>query len=285
VTAIIGGLLGATCWGVSSILAGRAARGMGSVNTLAWVALIGAVVVLPLLIVEGLPTRIDTSDLLLLAVGAAGSVIGLGLTYRALAIGKVGVVVAITSTEGAIGAAFAIVAGERLGGLTGVGLVFAAFGVVVVALGRHASDSAATVRGNRRAAVFAGSASTVFGASLWASGDVATRIGSPLLIFTARILGVVTIALPLIVRGRLPVRERAVPFAIGAGVVEILGFLSFLWGASESIAVAAVLATQYAVVATILSWILFHERLSRTQLGGIGVVIGGVILVSLGQVT
>lgn len=283
-TAIIGGLLGATCWGFSSILAGRSARGIGSAATLSWVALIGVVAILPLLLLEGLPRSISTRDLILLAIGAAGSVIGLGLTYRALAIGKVGVVVAITSTEGAIGAVFAIVAGERLGGVTAVGLFLAAAGVVIVALGRHASDSAATVSGNRRAAMFAGAASTVFGASLWASGDVAARVGSPLLIMTARLLGVITIALPLIVRRRLPVRNRAVPFAVGAGLIEILGFLAFLWGARESIAVAAVLATQYAVVATILSWILFHERLSRAQLGGIGVVITGVILVSVGQI-
>ena len=284
-TAIIGGLLGATCWGFSSILAGRSARSIGSAATLAWVALVGVAAILPLLILEGLPGSISTRDLILLGIGAAGSVIGLGLTYRALAIGKVGVVVAITSTEGAIGAVFAIVAGERLGGVTAAGLFLAVAGVVIVALGRHSSDSAATVNGNRRAAMFAGAASTVFGASLWASGDVAARVGSPLLIMTARLLGVITIALPLIVRRRLPVRNRAVPFAIGAGLIEILGFLAFLWGARESIAVAAVLATQYAVIATILSWILFHERLSRAQLGGIGVVICGVVIVSIGQVT
>lgn len=282
--AIVGGLIGATCWGFSSILAGRSARTIGSAPTLAWVALVGVAAMVPLVVIGGLPSSISTRDLILLAIGAAGSVIGLGLTYRALAIGKIGVVVAITSTEGAIGAIFAIVAGERLGGLTAAGLFLAASGVVVVALGRHAADSAATVKGNRRAAVFAGAAATVFGASLWASGDVAARIGSPLLILTARLLGVVTIALPLIIRRRLPFRERAVLFAAGAGMVEILGFLAFLWGARESIAVAAVLATQYAVIATILSWILFHERLSRAQLGGIGIVIGGVILVSVGQV-
>lgn len=282
--ALLGGVIGATCWGFSSILAGRASRSIGAAATLAWVALVGVAVILPLVVWQGLPSTLPSRDAVLLAIGAAGSVIGLGLTYRALAMGKVGVVVAITSTEGAIGAIFAIVAGERLGGITAAGLVAAAAGVVLVGLGRHASDSAATVRGNRRAAVLAGAAATVFGASLWASGDVAARIGSPLLILTARLLGVVTIALPMIIGRRLPVRDRAVLFAAGAGVIEIVGFLGFLWGARESIAVAAVLATQYAVIATILSWILFKERLSRMQLLGIAIVLGGVVLIAAGQV-
>ena len=52
-----------------------------------------------------------------MSVWAAGSglgtVIGLFFFYRGLRIGKVGVVAALASTEGAIAAAMAIVAGER----------------------------------------------------------------------------------------------------------------------------------------------------------------------------
>jgi len=46
------------------------------------------------------------------------------------------------------------------------------------------------------------------------------------------------------------------------------------------VGIAAVVATQYATVATLISWLLFKERLSRVQLGGIAAVLTGVIVLA-----
>ena len=45
--------------------------------------------------------------------------------------------------------------------------------------------------------------------------------------------------------------------------------------------VAAVIATQYATIATLISWFVLHERLSRVQIGGVVTVVCGVVLLSV----
>jgi drug/metabolite transporter (DMT)-like permease len=99
----------------------------------------------------------------------------------------------------------------------------------------------------------------------------------------ARWLGIVTMALPLIVTRRFGTARPAIWFAMTAGLLESTGFLGFLWGAGDNVGVAAVMATQYATVATLISWVVLRERLSRVQIGGVGVVVLGVIILAIGD--
>ncbi len=279
--AIFGGGIAACCWGVSTVLAGRSSRQNGAASTLAWVGIAGAIVITPVVIWYGVPTGITPQDIVLVLIAACGSVFGLRLTYAALAKGKVGVVVAITSTEGAIAAMVAFVLGEAFGPLTAVGVVLATAGVAAVGFGRHVDDSHEMVRDNRSAALTAGGAALIFGTSLYVSGDVAQRVGPPWVVFAARYLGVVTMAVPLLIRGQLQVARPALYFACIAGILESGGFIGFLWGAGHGVGIAAVIATQYATIATLISWFILHERLSRFQIGGIVTVISGVALLSV----
>lgn len=279
--ALAGGGIAALMWGVSTILAGRASRQIGPSSTLALVGAGGLCLVVPIVVWVGLPEA-TARDWMLLVIAGLGSAVGLRLTYAALARGKVGVVVAITSTEGAIAAVIAVLLGEAIGGLAAAGIVLATVGVAAVGAGRHAEDSAVAVRDNRRAALTAGAAAAVFGSSLYVSGDLAGRVGGPWVVLFARITGLVTMGVPLLIRRDLRLERPGLWFALAAGLCESTGFLGFLWGASAGIGVAAVVATQYATIATVLSWILFHERLSPVQLGGVGAVVVGMALVAVG---
>ena len=281
--ALLGGLIAALAWGCSTIFAGRASRQIGAESTLGWVGIGGAVLITPIAIWYGIPDGTTWVDWALVAVGAMGSVIGLRFTYRALSMGKVGVVVAITSTEGAIAAAIAFALGAPLGGLAAVGIVLASVGVAAVGLGRHEHDTDEMVRDNRRAAVNAGAAAVIFGTSLYVSGDVARRVGPPWVVMGARWLGILTMALPLIATRRFGTARPAVWFGLVAGLLESTGFLGFLWGAGDSVGVAAVMATQYATVATLISWVVLHERLSRLQIAGVATVVLGVIVLAAGD--
>ncbi len=279
--AVYGGLIAASCWGISTNLAGASARQIGPASTLAWVGIAGVVLMTPIVGWYGIPEGVTWWDGLLVLVGAVGSVVGLRLTYAALARGKVGVVVAITSTEGAIAAVIAFVLGESIGWTAALGIVLATLGVAAVGLGRHVDDSHEMVRDNRRAGVTATGAALIFGSSLYVSGDVAQRVGPPWVVFGARLLGVLIIAIPLLLRRQLQVARPGIYLACIAGLLECAGFLGFLWGASAGIAVAAVLATQYATIATLISWIVLRERLSHVQLGGIATVVVGVMVLSV----
>jgi drug/metabolite transporter (DMT)-like permease len=281
VIAVLGGLIAAAAWGCSTIFAGRASRQIGPESTLGWVGIGGAVVITPVALIYGIRPGTEWTDWALVIVAALGSVVGLRFTYKALSQGKVGVVVAITSTEGAIAAAIAFALGAPFGLLAGLGIALATGGVAVVGLGRHRSDSDEMVRDNRAAGVNAAVAAGIFGASLYLSGDVASRVGAPWVVMGARWLGILTMALPQLLRGRFSAARPAVFFGLFAGALESAGFLGFLWGAETNVGIAAVVATQYATVATLISWLLLKERLSRMQLGGIAAVVTGVIVLSI----
>ena len=283
--AVFGGLIAAAAWGCSTIFASRSARQIGAESTLGWVGIGGAIVITPIALIYGIKPGTEWTDWALVLLGAAGSVIGLRFTYKALSQGKVGVVVAITSTEGAIAAAIAFALGAPFGLLAGVGIMLATLGVAAVGLGRHSSDSAEAVRDSRKAAVNASVAAAVFGSSLYVSGDVAARVGPPWVVMGARWLGILAMAVPQLARGKFSAARPAVYFALLAGCLESGGFLGFLWGAEANIGIAAVVATQYATIATLISWVVLRERLSRVQLGGIAAVVVGVILLSFAGTT
>ncbi|MEI6689255.1 MAG: DMT family transporter [Thermoleophilia bacterium] len=283
--AVLGGLIAAAAWGCSTIFASRASRQIGAESTLGWVGIGGAIVITPIALVYGIKPGTEWTDWLLVLVGATGSVVGLRFTYKALSQGKVGVVVAITSTEGAIAAAIAFALGAPFGLVAGLGIMLATMGVAAVGLGRHAADSAEAIRDNRKAAINAAVAAGVFGSSLYVSGDVASRVGPPWVVMGARWLGILTMALPQLLRGRFSAARPALFFALFAGALESSGFLGFLWGAETNVGIAAVVATQYATIATLISWLFLHERLSRVQLAGVAAVVSGVILLSVSGTT
>ena len=61
-----------------------------------------------------------------------------------------------------------------------------------------------------------------------------------------------------------------------AGTCEVLGFGAFALGARGDLAVAAVLASQFAAIAGVAAYLLFRERLSRLQICGVALVVIGV---------
>ena len=67
------------------------------------------------------------------------------------------------------------------------------------------------------------------------------------------------------------------------GVAEVLGFLTVTWGSRDSIAVTAVLASQFAVLTVIVSMFL-GERVQRHQFAGAVITGVGVAAVTLVQI-
>ena len=134
VIAILGGLGAAVLWAAANLASSRSSRLIGASSTVAWMMVVGLVVATPFAVASGpLPTITPTLALWLTASGVGG-VVGLMLVYRGLRIGKVGVVLALASTEGAIAAVLAVVAGESLTIPTALVLGVIAIGVATVAL-------------------------------------------------------------------------------------------------------------------------------------------------------
>ena len=305
--AIVGGLGAAILWAIATLASSRSSRLIGSRVVLAWVMIVGTIVGLPIALVTGIPQDVaPEAPVLLLVAGLAYSG-GLYLAYRALTIGKVSIVAPIVATEGAVAALIAVAVGDTLALSAGVLLALIAVGVVLSAiepardvvpagdLGFDADaldgpaptsagpstnlpelEPAAAARRTREAVVLSVAAALIFGVGLVASGKAALLVPPIWVALASRLVGLVVVALPLVLQRRLVVTRRALPLVIISGTCEILGSALSAWGATQSIAVVAVLGSQFAAIAAIAAYVFFGERLSRTQVLGVVLIVIGV---------
>ena len=282
--AVAGGLGAALCWAFATIASSRSSKLIGASAVIGWVMIVGVIAALiPAALTP--PDRPLALEAILLAVVAGATyVAGLYLAYRALTIGPVGIAAPITSTEGAIAAVIAVVLGEPLGPVAATMLGLIVLGVVLASIAPSAMDVGATLRrvgSSRTTALFAAAAAIVFGVGLVASARSVTQ-GMPVVwvALVARLIGVAAFTIPLAIRHRLPISRPVVPLVIIAGVGEVLGTSVYTIGAQGGIAIAAIIASQFATLATVLAYFIFGERLGRLQMAGVGLVVVGVTALS-----
>jgi drug/metabolite transporter (DMT)-like permease len=92
----------------------------------------------------------------------------------------------------------------------------------------------------------------------------------------ARGVGVAAVTLPLALSRRIRLTRSALPLVAFTGLAEVLGFVCYAVGARHSVAVAAVLGSQFAAVASVAAYLFLRERLSRLQLAGVVLIVVGV---------
>lgn len=279
--AIVFGLLTATFFAVSTISNARASRLGSSWALVAWSMLIGLVLIVPFLIIGGIP-RMDAPTLAWLALAGLGNIGGLVLAAYAFRVGKVGVVSPIIATEGAIGALLAAAFGERIAPLVAVSLVVIVGGVILAGI---APDPTPMPHARPALAVALALACAVaFGSSLFATGHVSEEM-LPLgvLLLPPRLAGVVLLAIPLAASRKLTMTRATAPYMVAMGVAEVIGYICYTIAAKDDIAIASVLVSQFAPIATIATFFLFKERLGRLQVVGFVVIIAGVVSLSLVQ--
>src|SRR6185312_7909779 len=114
VIAILGGLGAAAAWALSTLCSSRSSRLIDPVSVVAWMMLVGLLITVPLAALSGVPARLGPGSGAWLVAAGVGNVVGLVLTYRALRIGQVSLVAPLVSTEGAVAAVIALIAGEPL---------------------------------------------------------------------------------------------------------------------------------------------------------------------------
>jgi drug/metabolite transporter (DMT)-like permease len=276
--AILGGLGAALAWATTTLAAARATRLIDVWSLLASVMTVGLVVAVPAAAIAGVPSGLDGNSAGWLAASGTGNVVGLLFTYSALRIGKVGVVAPITSTEGAVAAVIAVVAGERLRAGAGVTLGAITVGVVLAAL---APDEGEGRSDDLSAALLAACAALSFGLGLYATGRVGQDLGIVWAVLPPRVVGFVALAIPLALARRWRMRREALPYVVAGGLCEVLGFASYAVGARHGLAVSAVLASQFAAIAAVVGYLVFAERLARVQVLGVATIVVGVSVLSV----
>jgi drug/metabolite transporter (DMT)-like permease len=274
--AILGGALAALCFGASTLASSRSSRMIGTASVVAWMMLVGLVAILPAVAIAGAPEGADGSMWWWLLLSGIGNVAGLLIVYAALRIERVGIVAPITSTEGAVAALIAAAAGEAIGGGSGLALTVIAIGVVMAGMIRDPDDQ----KHSRRGAALALASSGLFGLGLYATGRVGEELPVAWAVLPARAVGVIAVTIPLVLTSRLRLTRPALPLVVGSGLAEVAGFSFFAVGARHSIAVTAVLSSQFAAVSAVGAYLLFGERLTRLQLAGVVLILAGVAALS-----
>ena len=272
--AILGGLGAAFAWAAGTLCSARSSRLIGAASVLGWVMLVGLLANLVVVAAGPRIGPISAADAGLLVIAGVGNVVGLYLAYTALRTGKVGLVAPIVSTEGAIAAVLAVATGEPLSALPIMLLALMASGVVLAAVAPEERASGGTH--GPAPVVLAALAALSFGVGLFATGRLGASLPLGWVLLPPRVVGAAVVTIPLALTRRLRLTRTTVPLVVAAGLAEVVGFASYVTGARHGIAIAAVLASQFAAVASVAAYVLFRERLTRLQLGGVVVILVGV---------
>jgi drug/metabolite transporter (DMT)-like permease len=279
VIAVLGGLGAALAFAIATLSYSRAIRFLPSTVVLGWVMLVGLAIVAPATLIFGMPANLTSQSLFWLALIGLGNFGGLLFDLAALRLGKVGIVATIVSTEGAIAAVIAVLAGEPLPIAVGLALVAVAVGIVLTTIVPGELDELER-SSSRRAALLASAAAVLFAVGLFATGRVDHSIPVIWALVPARLFATLGLALPLAAQRRLRIARPAIPFILFAGLAEVVGFGSFAIGARESVAVSAVLVSQFATISVVVAWLRLGERLTPLQVSGVVLVIAGVAAVA-----
>ena len=252
---------------------------IGASSVLAWVMVIGFTGSIPWAIADIRTTPGPaTWQVAGMVVNGLSYAAGLLLAYRALVIGRVSIVAPIVSTEGGLAALASVTLGESLGLPTALVLAALAVGIVLASMERSGeggpggADPALT----RRTALLSIGAALAFSVGMTVSARLGPEVPISWIVLVSRGVGVVIIALPLLVRGRLRLSRQALPLVLVSGVLEALGSGLYVIGAHVSPAAAAVLSSQFAAITAVGAFILFGERLTRIQLVGVAIIAMGV---------
>jgi len=277
--AILGGLGAALSWAIATLASSRSSRMIGPMSVLGWVMAVGWIAAIgPALISKPVPLGM-AQVAGLIAIGLSHNM-GLLLAYRALSIGRVSIVAPITSTEGAAAAILSVAFGETLAGTTALILGVTALGVVLAAAERSADPTSGPRLDpghNLRAALYAIAAAATFSIGLVLAGRLGAEGVPPAwVMIVSRTVGLTVIVLPLLITRRFRLTRAALPLVIVSGILEVLGGGIYVVAASQDVAIAAVVSSQFAAIAAIGGFLLFGERLQRLQVVGVVVIALGI---------
>ena len=275
-------LLSSVLWGVSDFLGGTSSRRL-PVPTVLGVSQLTALVLL--LVLAAASGAFDTATGYVLPAAAAGAtgVVALGMFYRALAIGTMGVVAPVAALGVAVPVAAGVLNGEHPSALQAVGIAVAVVGVVL-ASGPELSGEG---RGGALALVLALGAALGFGAVLVLVAQASDGDDPGAVVMTLiamRVTSVTLLAVVALARRQPPAVRRTDLPVLGVIGAADAGANAFYAVASRSalVSVTAVLASLYPVVTALLAYRVHGERLRHVQVVGVAVTLVGVALLAGG---
>jgi uncharacterized membrane protein len=293
---LLTGLGAALSWGTMDVASALASRRVGSLVVTAGVVVVSAVLLVVMTLASGTPLPVDPRTL-----GAAGllGLIGAGAYvayFTGLQVGPISVVSGMVAAYGGLTVVLSVVLrGESLNLVQAFGAVVATAGVILTGVAFEGG-----LRGTRFAGpgvVFAVIALVLF-SMMAITTDVALESGSWLqvLLVSRVVTAVISVVLVAVVLGRRgrgswvtvpsgdgPIQRGRVMMAIVlAGILDVLGLISFAIGLERAPTWLVGLASSFGPAVTILVAVaLLGERLKAIQWVGLAGVAVGMIAIAL----
>ncbi len=276
------GASAALVWGVADILVVQASRRVGFFRTLLIVQVSGVLLLALLAVLLGEDPSLSGGQWAAIAgLGALsiGAYVGF---YKALELGPIAIVSPIASSNGAMIVVLAvIVLGESLTAVQALGIALVLVFIVLAAV----EPTAERVSGSSGIRL-ALAATLVFGLYLFALTTLTDDLGWLLPILLTRAVAVALMAAFFATRpdgDRRPLSRAMALACVAAGALDAFGYLMFNRGAElGEVAITSAAASSYPLIPILVGLIAYRERVAWYQLVGVGGVLVGMVVLSLG---
>lgn len=276
--AILLGLTSSLAWGIGDFLAGVEARRrpLSAVLIISQAAGLTAACAVALVSGEAFPSL----EISLTALGAGTLMItSIATFYRALTVGRMGVVTPIMATSATIPVVAGLLSGDRLSTVEAWGVGLCCVGVILTT-----RQPAAEGPGDRRGGIGLAFVGMVCFGCFVVAFDHAASESLFWSVALTRVVAVAAVFTTVAAVAGMP----HLPTGLDAGRIALIGLLDVtaltaLGLATDQglLSIVAVLASLYPAVTILLARLLLDERLARIQGAGIAVALTGVSLLSL----
>jgi drug/metabolite transporter (DMT)-like permease len=276
--AVLLALCSAATYGVGDFMGGMATKRAAAAAVLFWSHLVGVLLLLAVVAVDG--GTLTAADFGLGALGGVAGALGVGMLYRALSIGPMSVVAPITALlAAAVPVAAGFLQGERPDAPAVVGMVIALVAIVLVSAQGGGSLRPSDLRG----VTLALAAGTGFGLFFVALSYTDDSSGMwPLA--GARTMSVTAVG-ALVALGRVEAvveRGRTRLLTAGAGALDVTANVFYLLAIREGLlSLVSVLTSLYPVSTVVLARIVLKERFGPLQRIGMGIAVVAAVLISM----
>lgn len=275
------GLAAALSLGAADFMARFSTRALGAVLTYAFVVLVGAVGATAWLLASG--QALIWSPLgIAIAIAHGISVAAMCvLLYMGIARGPIAVVAPIVAAHPALVLAVNVLMGVRPSAIQWAAMIVVIAGGILIARSAVSEGESPESEANRTTLLIAFSACLAYVAIVLTAQAATPLIGAFQTMWIGRLTGLVLLAAVLIVQQeRLSIPREWLPFVTWQGVLDTIGYLTFLAGANSAAPyVSMVLASAFSVVTVLLARFFLHEPISKLQWTAISLIaIGAAVL-------
>lgn len=277
------GLLSALCWSVHDCVARGFSDRLGPWRTAFSVALIGAVLLLPIVLWRGVLWEAEGWAVgYALALGVIYAV-ALGGLFKAFSLAPVSIVAPMTAGYPALVVVWGLLNGLAPSGLEWAGLCAVLAGAVIVGLaGEDGSGRKVIAPGQVLFAIAAIVAANVgFAASVVVGQTAAVSMGEIETTFISRFPAALLL-LPLFLmdqRRATSLPRGAIVAVIAMAALDVMAVTSInAAGHYDNKAFAAMAVSAYGALAVLIAMVFLKERVAKLQWLGIGLVVVGIAL-------